>query len=207
MEDRIGQRKATTRTSQARPNSISSMAPNALLLSTKMLNPIFLPLSTKTVTPRKPSPITCQTSSSSSASPPPPPLSVEPEGSGAAAPTRGDRFLERHNSTSAAALVIKKKDGTRYKKKKPEAKASSAVSCCYGCGAPLQTTEVDAPGYVDSGTYELVTLPFHPMMDWCLYLLLIWEKKKKKLFFWNFMCSFNLGCCILMILLFPSSVI
>ncbi|XP_073105989.1 putative nitric oxide synthase isoform X2 [Elaeis guineensis] len=130
------------------------MAPNPLLLSSKTLNPSFFPFSTKALNPRKPSPITCRTSSSS-ASPPPPQLPVEPEGSGAAAPTRGDRFLDRHNSMSAAALVIKKKDGTKHKKKKPEARASSAVACCYGCGAPLQTTEVDAPGYVDSDTYEL----------------------------------------------------
>ncbi|XP_020244474.1 putative nitric oxide synthase isoform X2 [Asparagus officinalis] len=33
--------------------------------------------------------------------------------------------------------------------------ASTSVACCYGCGAPLQTVELDAPGYVDLETYEL----------------------------------------------------
>lgn len=37
-----------------------------------------------------------------------------------------------------------------------EAKAPTNVACCYGCGAPLQTVELDAPGYVDLETYELV---------------------------------------------------
>nr|POE90546.1 isoform 2 of no-associated protein 1, chloroplastic/mitochondrial [Quercus suber] len=30
-----------------------------------------------------------------------------------------------------------------------------AVATCYGCGAPLQTSDSDAPGYVDIETYEL----------------------------------------------------
>lgn len=33
---------------------------------------------------------------------------------------------------------------------------ASAGNACYGCGAPLQTFETDAPGYVDPETYELV---------------------------------------------------
>ncbi|XVF54956.1 hypothetical protein PTKIN_Ptkin05aG0222400 [Pterospermum kingtungense] len=81
-------------------------------------------------------------------------LSSEPEGTGAAAPTRGDRFLERQQADEAAKLVIKEiKKGK--KKTKKLLKVNTAVASCYGCGAPLQTLEPDAPGYVDTHTYEL----------------------------------------------------
>ncbi|KAE8720184.1 NO-associated protein 1 [Hibiscus syriacus] len=33
-----------------------------------------------------------------------------------------------------------------------------ATACFYGCGAPLQTSELDAPGYVDKDAYELVDI-------------------------------------------------
>ncbi|XP_010264328.1 PREDICTED: putative nitric oxide synthase isoform X2 [Nelumbo nucifera] len=82
---------------------------------------------------------------------------AEPEGTGAAAPTRGQIFLERQQSIEAAALVL-----ASNKKKKKKGKSSSAglklspaSASCYGCGAPLQTSEVDAPGYVEPDTYEL----------------------------------------------------
>lgn len=79
------------------------------------------------------------------------------EGTGAAAPTPGDRFLERHRSFEAAKLILKEKKNNNNKKKKDKPlKVSTAVACCYGCGAPLQTSEVDAPGYVDPETYALV---------------------------------------------------
>ncbi len=47
---------------------------------------------------------------------------------------------------------------TKKKKVKKEKalKVSMAVASCYGCGAPLQTSDSDAPGYVDTETYELV---------------------------------------------------
>ena len=41
-------------------------------------------------------------------------------------------------------------------KKEKVLKVSMAVATCYGCGAPLQTSDSDAPGYVDIETYELV---------------------------------------------------
>lgn len=47
---------------------------------------------------------------------------------------------------------------TTKKKKKKEDKAlkvSSLLPSCYGCGAPLQTSETDAPGYVDPDAYYL----------------------------------------------------
>ncbi|KAI4332737.1 hypothetical protein L6164_017621 [Bauhinia variegata] len=82
---------------------------------------------------------------------------VEPEGTGAAAPTPGERFLERQKSFEAAKLILKesKKEKKKKKKKDKPLKASMAVAGCYGCGAPLQTWEVDAPGYVELETYEL----------------------------------------------------
>lgn len=77
------------------------------------------------------------------------------KGTGAAAPTPGDRFLERHRSNEAAKLLLKEKK--KQHKEKP-LKVSINMAACYGCGAPLQTSEVDAPGYVDTETYELVSI-------------------------------------------------
>ncbi|PQQ04346.1 putative nitric oxide synthase [Prunus yedoensis var. nudiflora] len=79
----------------------------------------------------------------------PPP---ESDGIGAAAPTPGDRFLERHRSFEAAKVLLKEK---KKKKKEKPVKVSTNVACCYGCGAPLQTSEPDAPGYSDPETYAL----------------------------------------------------
>ncbi|XP_078439832.1 P-loop containing nucleoside triphosphate hydrolases superfamily protein [Wolffia australiana] len=100
--------------------------------------------------------ISCKTSSSSSSSSSILP-DVEPEGRGAAAPTRGDRFLERQHAKSAAEQALKKEAAGRKKTKKTSAVAvdSSSVTCCYGCGSPLQKIEADAPGYVDPETYDL----------------------------------------------------
>ncbi|XP_050385783.1 NO-associated protein 1, chloroplastic/mitochondrial isoform X2 [Argentina anserina] len=81
------------------------------------------------------------------------PRSPEPEGTGAAAPTPGDRFLESRRSFDAAKLILKEKKKKRLKEK--PLKLSTAVACCYGCGAPLQTSEPDAPGYSDPETYAL----------------------------------------------------
>ncbi|XP_062153755.1 NO-associated protein 1, chloroplastic/mitochondrial isoform X3 [Alnus glutinosa] len=80
-----------------------------------------------------------------------------PDGTGPAAPTRGQRFLERHRSLEAAKLVAEDNSKSKKKKAKKEKplKVSTAVASCYGCGAPLQTSYSDAPGYVDSQTYEL----------------------------------------------------
>ncbi|XP_062000071.1 putative nitric oxide synthase [Rosa rugosa] len=77
----------------------------------------------------------------------------QPEGTGAAAPTPGDRFLESRRSFDAAKLLLKEKKKKRLKEK--PLKLSTAVACCYGCGAPLQTSEPDAPGYSDPETYAL----------------------------------------------------
>ena len=44
----------------------------------------------------------------------------------------------------------------KKKKKFSGSWKASAESACYGCGAPLQTLEIDAPGYVDPETYGLV---------------------------------------------------
>ena len=91
-----------------------------------------------------------------------------PEGTGAAAPTPGDRFLERHRSVEAAKLILK--ENKKKKKKEKPLKVSTAVACCYGCGAPLQTSELDAPGYVDLETYALVLnffKIFFKIFDFC----------------------------------------
>jgi nitric-oxide synthase len=80
-----------------------------------------------------------------------------PEGTGAAAPSPGEKFLERQQSFEATKRILKENNKTKKKEKKP-LKASSSVASCYGCGAPLQTSENDAPGFVDPETYELVSL-------------------------------------------------
>ena len=67
--------------------------------------------------------------------------------------------MEFGNQTKVAASIVLKKSQQKKKEKKrtTEAKVSStAFACCYGCGAPLQTDEFNAPGYVNSETYELV---------------------------------------------------
>ncbi|OAY76285.1 putative nitric oxide synthase [Ananas comosus] len=145
------------------------MAPNAasLLLSLSPQNPNPLLPFPKTLNPRNPSRLSLLRASRS-----PPPSSsaaaaaapaADPDGAGAAAPTRGEIFLEHHHSAAAAAIVLKenkKQEGatektTRKKKKKKPQQLPSNVASCYGCGAPLQTRETDAPGFVDPETYEL----------------------------------------------------
>lgn len=107
---------------------------------------------------RKSTPLSCKSTHSHSPSQLPLSdtklLSSEPEGTGAASPTRGDRFLERQQADEAAKLLIKEIKKTKKKTKKV-LKVNTVTACCYGCGAPLQTSEVDAPGYVDMDTYEL----------------------------------------------------
>ncbi|KAL1362480.1 hypothetical protein HN51_010729 [Arachis hypogaea] len=83
-------------------------------------------------------------------------LSAEPDGTGAAAPSPGERFLEHHHVAEAAKLIIKENKKNRNKKNKEKPlKASRNVASCYGCGAPLQTSDEEAPGYVNLETYEL----------------------------------------------------
>lgn len=87
-----------------------------------------------------------------------------PEGTGAAAPTPGDRFLESRRSFEAAKVLLKEKKKKRQKEK--PLKVSTAVASCYGCGAPLQTSEPDAPGYSDPDTYALVQVVFNFLLGW-----------------------------------------
>ena len=90
------------------------------------------------------------------------PLSVpELDGSGAAAPTRGDLFLQTHHSSTASSAVLAEIKKNKKKEKKNLDKAaklpSSIGPSCYGCGAPLQKSEPDAPGYIEPETYNLVS--------------------------------------------------
>ncbi|XP_075513230.1 LOW QUALITY PROTEIN: putative nitric oxide synthase [Primulina tabacum] len=83
--------------------------------------------------------------------------SPEPDGLGPSAPTRGDFFLQRHQSSAASTSVLSEmKNKKNNNKDKASSKGSSfTVYSCYGCGAPLQTTEHDSPGYVEPETYDL----------------------------------------------------
>ncbi|KAJ4830374.1 nitric oxide associated protein 1, partial [Turnera subulata] len=75
----------------------------------------------------------------------------------------GEQFSEQHHkaleaeAAAAANMVVMKQKSPRKKAKRrpPPPKPFNLAACCYGCGAPLQTSENDAPGYVDPHTYEL----------------------------------------------------
>ncbi|PHT52962.1 NO-associated protein 1, chloroplastic/mitochondrial [Capsicum baccatum] len=81
--------------------------------------------------------------------------STEPDGCGAAAPTRGDIYLQRQQSVAASLSVLATTKKKKKKKDKMMFQASNLAPCCYGCGAPLHTSQVDAPGFVDQETYDL----------------------------------------------------
>lgn len=139
------------------------MAPKLLALSSlSSISPFRLPnyhISTPNSTPSKlnifrfhtpkPNLILCKSTESQTVS------ESEPDGYGAAAPTRGDIYLQRQQAVAASSTVLAT---TKKKKKKKDKifKVSNLAPCCYGCGAPLHTSEVDAPGYVDQETYDLV---------------------------------------------------
>ncbi|KAF6175411.1 hypothetical protein GIB67_036502 [Kingdonia uniflora] len=135
------------------------MAPESLLsLSTSLFS---LPhkfnkiLSLKTIIhkPQSKSNIPIIAKSTNSQTPTP---TAEIDGTGAAKPTRGDLFLSRQQAMAAAAAVVfstSTKDNKKPKKK--QRVTSNAVASCFGCGAPLHTLEVDAPGFVELGLYEL----------------------------------------------------
>ncbi|KDP22431.1 hypothetical protein JCGZ_26262 [Jatropha curcas] len=79
----------------------------------------------------------------------------ETDGTGAAAPTPGEKFLDRQKAYKAAKLVMKEPKKKKGKEKEKALKVNMTVACCYGCGAPLQTLDQEAPGYVLPETYEL----------------------------------------------------
>ncbi|KAM7504626.1 hypothetical protein LguiB_003530 [Lonicera macranthoides] len=135
--------------------SLSSISPFSILPNFTSPNPNIIRLY-----PSKPFLITCKSTKSQTYQNPPSYETnfpgPEPEGSGAAAPTRGDVFLEHQQALAASAAVL----ATNKKKKKKDKlsgsmKVSTLIPTCYGCGAPLQTLETDAPGYVDTDTYAL----------------------------------------------------
>ncbi|KAG8057841.1 hypothetical protein GUJ93_ZPchr0002g25877 [Zizania palustris] len=75
------------------------------------------------------------------------------------APSRGDRFLGTQLAAAAAATVLAQEDAERRRRRQEKrqalARKPTGTSCCYGCGAPLQTAVEAAPGYVDLATYQL----------------------------------------------------
>lgn len=128
----------------------------ALKTLTTFLSPLSLPHHFTNSTPKflktytKPTLIVCKSTLS-----PETQFESDGAGAGAAAPTRGDQFLELQKAKEAAKVVLR--DSKKKRKKKDKVlKVNTAVASCYGCGAPLQTSESDAPGYVDPDTYELV---------------------------------------------------
>ncbi len=81
--------------------------------------------------------------------------------------TRGEIFLERSkemlevHSERSSARAIKTME-RRIRKTEKGAVAKRTEPCCYGCGTILQTSAVEAPGYVPIDTFEVVRkrLPF-----------------------------------------------
>ncbi|XP_050225014.1 NO-associated protein 1, chloroplastic/mitochondrial [Mercurialis annua] len=135
------------------------MAPKTL---TSFLSPISFPHNLTHVTTKflklnsKPIPISCKSAQSQQKTVSEAQLTPEPSGTGAAVQTPGDKFLERQREFEAAKLVMKEAKKNRREKVKQKAlKVSSSVVSCYGCGAPLQTSDQEAPGFVDPDTYEL----------------------------------------------------
>ncbi|GLJ08092.1 hypothetical protein SUGI_0081200 [Cryptomeria japonica] len=78
---------------------------------------------------------------------------------GTSTKSRGDIFLERALAKRDIAWSGEKKKREDMKEKRKNKKRNvlglSNKPCCYGCGAPVQTVEVDAPGYITPETYEL----------------------------------------------------
>lgn len=123
-------------------------APPLLSLSQRLL---FLSLSL----PKPqlaPNPSSFSPTRAASTAPPP------PEGAGPAAPSRGDRFLGTQLAAEAAARVLAPEDAERRRRRREKRKALArkpSAAACYGCGAPLQTADEAAPGYVHPATYDL----------------------------------------------------
>lgn len=136
------------------PKTLSAfLSPISLPHHLTQFNPKFLKINTK------PTRIFCKSAQSHKTPLSETQLSVsmpEAGGAGAAAPTPGEQFLERQKAFEAAKLVMKEAKKKKRREKQKALKVNSAVVCCYGCGAPLQTSEQEAPGYVDPDTYELV---------------------------------------------------
>ncbi|OAY57906.1 NO-associated protein 1, chloroplastic/mitochondrial [Manihot esculenta] len=135
------------------PKTLSAfLSPISLPHHLTQFNPKFLKINTK------PTRIFCKSAQSHKTPLSETQLSVsmpEAGGAGAAAPTPGEQFLERQKAFEAAKLVMKEAKKKKRREKQKALKVNSAVVCCYGCGAPLQTSDQEAPGYVDPDTYEL----------------------------------------------------
>lgn len=75
--------------------------------------------------------------------------------------TRGEIFLERSkemlevHSERSSARAIKTME-RRIRKTEKGLVAKRTEPCCYGCGTILQTSAVEAPGYVPIDTFEVV---------------------------------------------------
>ncbi|KAL7107350.1 hypothetical protein ACP275_06G048500 [Erythranthe tilingii] len=134
-----------------KPLSLSSRSP--FLTPHPFQNPNPKPIFPKSHSQKLPALIICKSTQTDT---PDYPVSIsDVDGSGPSAPTRGDLFLQRHQSSAASATVLA--EVKKKKKTKDKAVKSSSVNVpsCYGCGAPLQTFETDAPGYVEPETYTL----------------------------------------------------
>ncbi|KAK6155878.1 hypothetical protein DH2020_010126 [Rehmannia glutinosa] len=117
------------------------------------LNPKHKPLFPNLHSQKLPTLIICK--STQTDIPDSPVSTPEFDGAGPSAPTRGEIFLQRHQSSAASATVLAEIKKKKKNKDKGVKASASTVPSCYGCGAPLQTSVSDAPGYVEPDTYSL----------------------------------------------------
>ncbi|KAG0562303.1 hypothetical protein KC19_9G135400 [Ceratodon purpureus] len=75
--------------------------------------------------------------------------------------SRGEIFLERamlaHESAPSrgAEVVVAKKERKKKREKLASFVARRDEPCCYGCGAVLQSSDVEAPGFLPLATFEV----------------------------------------------------
>lgn len=76
--------------------------------------------------------------------------------------SRGEIFLERamvaHDSASSrgAEVIVAKKERKKKREKLAAFVARRDEPCCYGCGAVLQSSDAEAPGFLPLATFEVV---------------------------------------------------
>jgi hypothetical protein len=83
--------------------------------------------------------------------------------------TRGEIFLERALAANDAASLrgaeVSVKATAKKERKQKREKVAAFVArrdepCCYGCGAVLQSSDVEAPGFLPLATFEVVGRSF-----------------------------------------------
>lgn len=121
------------------------------------------------------------------------------DGSGPSAPTRGELFLQRYQSSAASSTVLEEIKKKKKNKEKVVKSTSFNAPSCYGCGAPLQTSELDAPGYVEPETYSLVidSMLYYQQCLRLIYIVevFIWVCRRRNINSWGRCCVVGASFC------------